>query len=53
MSEIERDEPRFPCHIYDFPDAEEAYDSFRGDRINVNFPSNTYSMTEAPMGLPC
>jgi len=21
--------------------------------LNVNFPSNTYSMTEAPKGLPC
>ena len=33
MSEIERKEPRFPCHIYDIEDANEAYDSFRGELV--------------------
>ena len=33
MSEFERNETRFPCHIYEIADAKEAYDSFRGELI--------------------
>ncbi len=33
MSEFERNETRFPCHIYENADAKEAYDSFRGELI--------------------
>ena len=33
MSEFERNEARFPCHIYEIADAKEAYDSFRGELI--------------------
>ena len=33
MSENEKKETRFPCHIYEMADAKEAYDSFRGELI--------------------
>jgi len=33
MSESERNEARFPCHIYEIADAVEAYASFRGELI--------------------
>ena len=33
MSESERNESRFPCHVYEIADAKEAYDSFRGELI--------------------
>ena len=33
MSKSERNESRFPCHVYEIADAKEAYDSFRGELI--------------------
>lgn len=33
MSESERNETSFPCHIYEIADAKEAYGSFRGELI--------------------
>ncbi len=42
MSESERNEARFPCHIYEIADAVEAYASFRGDLKSI--------LTELPDG---
>ncbi len=33
MSEMKRNKPRFPCHIYDIEDAKEAYVSFKGELV--------------------